>query len=122
MPQIQRWLRQKSVSAQNDGIAEMADMVRKDLLALGFKDVRLALAASEKKNVPLPFANVLRDAFLDASAVVHRGDRPLDRVRKVEAYRFTTRVDYACELAHQKLSNVAHELAREERARRAAGA
>jgi 3-hydroxyisobutyrate dehydrogenase-like beta-hydroxyacid dehydrogenase len=37
-------------------------------LALGFKDVRLALAASEKKNVPLPFANVLRDAFLDALA------------------------------------------------------
>lgn len=37
-------------------------------LTLGFKDVRLALAASEKKNVPLPFANVLRDAFLDAIA------------------------------------------------------
>lgn len=37
-------------------------------LALGFKDVRLALAAGEKKNVPLPFANALRDAFLDALA------------------------------------------------------
>ncbi len=37
-------------------------------LVLGFKDVRLALAAGEKKNVPLPFANVLRDAFLDAIA------------------------------------------------------
>jgi 3-hydroxyisobutyrate dehydrogenase-like beta-hydroxyacid dehydrogenase len=37
-------------------------------LVLGFKDVRLALAAGEKKNVPLPSANVLRDAFLDAIA------------------------------------------------------
>jgi 3-hydroxyisobutyrate dehydrogenase-like beta-hydroxyacid dehydrogenase len=37
-------------------------------LVLGFKDVRLALAAGERKNVPLPFANVLRDAFLDAIA------------------------------------------------------
>jgi 3-hydroxyisobutyrate dehydrogenase-like beta-hydroxyacid dehydrogenase len=37
-------------------------------LVLGFKDVRLALAAGEKKNVPLPFANALRDAFLDAIA------------------------------------------------------
>ena len=32
------------------------------------KDVRLALAAGEKANVPLPFASVLRDAFLDAIA------------------------------------------------------
>jgi 3-hydroxyisobutyrate dehydrogenase-like beta-hydroxyacid dehydrogenase len=37
-------------------------------MKLGFKDVRLALAAAEKANVPLPFANVLRDAFLDALA------------------------------------------------------
>jgi 3-hydroxyisobutyrate dehydrogenase-like beta-hydroxyacid dehydrogenase len=37
-------------------------------MTLGFKDVRLALAAAEKVNVPLPFANVLRDAFLDALA------------------------------------------------------
>ncbi|HTT49578.1 MAG TPA: NAD(P)-dependent oxidoreductase [Pseudolabrys sp.] len=37
-------------------------------LILGMKDVRLALAAGEKANVPLPFASVLRDAFLDALA------------------------------------------------------
>jgi 3-hydroxyisobutyrate dehydrogenase-like beta-hydroxyacid dehydrogenase len=37
-------------------------------MRLGFKDVRLALAAGEKVNVPLPFANALRDAFLDALA------------------------------------------------------
>ena len=37
-------------------------------LVLGLKDVRLALAAGEEVNVPLPFASVLRDVFLDAIA------------------------------------------------------
>jgi 3-hydroxyisobutyrate dehydrogenase-like beta-hydroxyacid dehydrogenase len=37
-------------------------------LVLGMKDVNLALKAGEQANVPLPFASVLRDAFLDAIA------------------------------------------------------
>ena len=37
-------------------------------LKLGFKDVRLALAASEASNVPLPFGAALRDVFLEAIA------------------------------------------------------
>jgi 3-hydroxyisobutyrate dehydrogenase-like beta-hydroxyacid dehydrogenase len=37
-------------------------------LELGLKDVRLALAAGEAAEVPLPFASVLRDNFLDAVA------------------------------------------------------
>jgi 3-hydroxyisobutyrate dehydrogenase-like beta-hydroxyacid dehydrogenase len=37
-------------------------------LVLGLKDVRLALAAGDEVNVPLPFASVLRDTFLDAIA------------------------------------------------------
>jgi 3-hydroxyisobutyrate dehydrogenase-like beta-hydroxyacid dehydrogenase len=37
-------------------------------LILGLKDVRLALAAGEEVNAPLPFASVLRDIFLDAIA------------------------------------------------------
>jgi 3-hydroxyisobutyrate dehydrogenase-like beta-hydroxyacid dehydrogenase len=44
-------------------------------LALGLKDVRLALAAGEGARVPLPFASVLRDAFLEAVA---HGDADLD--------------------------------------------
>jgi hypothetical protein len=42
-------------------------------------------------------------------------DAESDPVRQIEGYRLTTRVDYAAELAHQKLSNVAHRLAREAR-------
>jgi len=37
-------------------------------LTLGFKDVRLALAAGEDGNVPLPFGSVLRENFIDAIA------------------------------------------------------
>jgi len=37
-------------------------------LRLGLKDVRLALEAGEAAHVPLPFASVLRDQFLDAIA------------------------------------------------------
>jgi 3-hydroxyisobutyrate dehydrogenase-like beta-hydroxyacid dehydrogenase len=55
-------------------------------MLLGFKDVRLALAAGEKVNVPLPFANVMRDAFLDALA---HGDAHKDwaAIAKVAARR-----------------------------------
>jgi 3-hydroxyisobutyrate dehydrogenase-like beta-hydroxyacid dehydrogenase len=37
-------------------------------LALGFKDVRLALAASEAAQVPMPFASAARDVFVEAIA------------------------------------------------------
>jgi 3-hydroxyisobutyrate dehydrogenase-like beta-hydroxyacid dehydrogenase len=37
-------------------------------LRLGLKDVRLALAAGEERQVPLPFGSVLRDNFLEAMA------------------------------------------------------
>lgn len=37
-------------------------------LALGLKDVRLALAAGDDAGVPLPLASLLRDALLDAVA------------------------------------------------------
>jgi hypothetical protein len=43
-------------------------------------------------------------------------DSQPDPVRRMEGYRTTLRVDYACELAHQKLSGVAKELARKARA------
>lgn len=45
-------------------------------------------------------------------AAADMGVKPID---KIEGYRRTIEVDYACELAHQKLSNVAHQLARERR-------
>ncbi len=38
---LQRWLRQRSVSAQDDGIREMAELVAGDLRDLGFQEVAL---------------------------------------------------------------------------------
>lgn len=38
---LQRWLRQPSVSAQNIGIQKMAEMLRDDLRALGFQEAEL---------------------------------------------------------------------------------
>jgi hypothetical protein len=47
-------------------------------------------------------------------------DMQVDPAQKIEGYRKTIRVDYASELAHQKLSDVAHDLGRREKARRPA--
>ena len=38
---LRRWVSQRSVSAQNDGIEEMAEMLRQDLLSLGFQEAEL---------------------------------------------------------------------------------
>ena len=38
---IQRWLRQPSISAQNVGVRDMAEMLRDDLTSLGFEDATL---------------------------------------------------------------------------------
>jgi acetylornithine deacetylase/succinyl-diaminopimelate desuccinylase-like protein len=39
---LQRWVRQRSISAENDGIQQMAEMLQHDLRALGFKEAELA--------------------------------------------------------------------------------
>jgi acetylornithine deacetylase/succinyl-diaminopimelate desuccinylase-like protein len=41
LQQLQRWVRQPSVSAQNIGIREMAELLRGDLSKLGFKEAEL---------------------------------------------------------------------------------
>ncbi|QMU80334.1 NAD(P)-dependent oxidoreductase [Streptacidiphilus sp. PB12-B1b] len=53
-------------------------------LALGLKDVNLALTTGAERNVPLPFGGVLRDAFLDALA---HGDADRDWSAVAEAAR-----------------------------------
>jgi hypothetical protein len=44
--------------------------------------------------------------------LLEAADRQRDPVRRMEGYRETLQADYACELAHQKLSMVAHQLTR----------
>ncbi len=38
---LRRWVRQRSISAQNDGVTEMAAMLRDDLKALGFEEAEI---------------------------------------------------------------------------------
>jgi acetylornithine deacetylase/succinyl-diaminopimelate desuccinylase-like protein len=41
LAQLQRWVRQRSISAQDDGVLDMANLVAADLTALGFSEVTL---------------------------------------------------------------------------------
>jgi len=43
---------------------------------------------------------------------LNQADQASDPLQRIQAYRRTIEVDYACELAHQKLSALAHELSR----------
>ena len=61
-----RWVRQRSISAQNDGVLEMAEMLRDDLRALGFKEAELVPTSGH----PGVFG------YYDAGA----GDRPEERL------------------------------------------
>ena len=45
LAELQRWVRQRSISAQNDGIAEMAAMLAGDLESLGFSEVAVVPSA-----------------------------------------------------------------------------
>jgi hypothetical protein len=73
------------------------------------------LTRGQRKGTPETFGEVmglwerLHQPFLAAA------DAERDPVRQIEAYRLATRVDYASELAHQNLSRVAHEMARQAR-------
>jgi hypothetical protein len=49
-------------------------------------------------------------------------DAQVDPLRRIHAYRRAIEVDYACELAHQKLSAAAREVARHRRGAGAGGA
>ena len=74
------------------------------------------LPAGERRGTWETYAHVmalwerLHTPYLQAADA---GSRPLN---KIDGYRRTIEVDYACELAHQRLAAVAHELARERRA------
>lgn len=45
LAELQRWVRQRSISAQNDGIQSMARLLRQDLLDLGFAEAELVPTA-----------------------------------------------------------------------------
>ena len=49
LEQLRRWVRQPSVSAQNRGISDMANMLAGDLRQLGFKEVEIVPTAGHSR-------------------------------------------------------------------------
>lgn len=73
------------------------------------------IAKGQRKGTPQTFGEVMALWERLHAPFLAEADAELDALRQIERYRLTTHVDYACELAHQKLSDAAHRLAREAR-------
>ena len=73
------------------------------------------LARGSRRGTPETFGEVMALWERLHAPFLREADAQPDPLRKIDGYRLTTRVDYAAELAHQKLSQVAHELARQAR-------
>jgi hypothetical protein len=93
------------------GASTVEDLVRRapvGSVVVGINE----LAGGERRGTPQTFGDVmamwerLHLPFLAAA------DQEVDPVRRMEGYRRAIRVDYACELAHQKLSDAAKAMAR----------
>jgi hypothetical protein len=73
------------------------------------------LPSGSRKGSTQTYAQVMEMWERLAAPFLAAADMAVDPVAKIEAYRRTIRVDYACELAHQKLSDVAKTLDRQRR-------
>lgn len=74
------------------------------------------LPKGSQKGTSQTFAQVMAMWERMHSPFLAAADMQVDPVAKIEAYRKTIRVDYACELAHQKLSDTARQIVRTSRA------
>jgi len=74
------------------------------------------LPAGQRKGTTQTYAEVMAMWERLHAPFLAAADASSDPLRKIEGYRTTQRVDYGCELAHQKASDMARELARTRRA------
>jgi hypothetical protein len=74
-----------------------------------------AIVKGQRRGTPQTFGEVMALWERLHAPFLAVADAENDLLRQIERYRLTARVDYACELAHQKLSDAAHRLAREAR-------
>lgn len=73
------------------------------------------LPSGGRKGTTQTYAEVMAMWERLAAPFLGAADTTADPIARIEGYRRTIRVDYACELAHQRLSNVAHGLDRQRR-------
>ena len=95
------------VQALRKGVAAMEDWYG----SLIRRGQELWTFAGHKPGIPRSWP----DWHQQVQTLLADADAEIDPVRQIERYRLTARVDYASELAHQKLSDAAHRLAREAR-------
>ena len=136
--ELQRWVRQPSVSAQNRGIAEMAKLLADDLRTLGFKEVAIVptsghpgclgsttpacLNAARLHDVRRSArGDWLADARLRRHAERHRARPCADGQRRNEPERAGARVSERARFDHQGRRETAGQPARRGRGRRGAG-
>jgi hypothetical protein len=73
------------------------------------------LARGSRKGNSTTFAEVMATWERLHALLLAAADMQVDPMQKIEGYRKTIRADYACELAHQKLSDAARQLIRNHR-------
>jgi hypothetical protein len=73
------------------------------------------LPAGQRKGSTITYAEVMAMWERLHAPFLAAADMASDPMHKIEGYRKTQRVDYGCELAHQKAADVARELARARR-------
>src|SRR4051812_5368753 len=69
------------------------------------------LSSSPQKGTYETYSQIMQFWELLHTRFLQMADAIVDPIQKIQAYRRTIRVDYACELAHQKLAAVAARLA-----------
>jgi hypothetical protein len=101
----------KLPTGEFESIAQLSSQLPKHSMILA----GAAIVRGQRKGTTKTFGEVM--ALWEAlhTPFLAEADAESDPASRVERYRLTTRVDYASELAHQKLSDVAHRLAREAR-------
>ncbi len=70
------------------------------------------LSPGSRKGTPETYGQVMALWEQLHIPFLQSADQQLDPIARMAGYRLAIQVDYACELAHQKLSDVAAHLAR----------
>ena len=97
----------------NDSIDELVRRLPAHSIVMG----EGALPRGERRGTTETFAHAMSIWERLHAPFLAAADMQVDPIQKIHAYRRTIEVDYACELAHQKLSDIARQSARQRRGR-----
>jgi hypothetical protein len=99
-------------SGSSDSIDELLRRVPPHSIVMSESD----LPRGEQRGTTETFAHTMSIWERLHAPFLAAADMQVDPIQKIHAYRRTIEVDYACELAHQKLSDAARQVVRQRRA------